>query len=147
VTPTREELEEIRQENMRLRGIGNVAPAAHVVKVTIPWKYMVPDNQKYGVIRGRMLLQADYRAAKDTIGHIARRAMEGRPMLGGDLVWEAMLWMPDKRRRDATNYAKICQDSLEHIVYEDDTQIKRATWINAGIDRDAPRCEITVRCK
>jgi hypothetical protein len=26
VTPTREELEEIRQENMRLRGIGNVAP-------------------------------------------------------------------------------------------------------------------------
>ena len=117
------------------------------VRVTIPWQYLQADNAKYGVIRGRMLLRAEYRAAKDTIGHIARAAMRGKPQLMGDLEWEAKLFMPDARRRDATNYAKLTQDSLQGVVYADDTQIKRAIWENAGIDRENPRCEIVVRAR
>lgn len=140
----REKLEAVRQENIRQREAG----ASHdvsLVALSIPWAHLVPDNQKYGVIRGRMLLTAKYRAAKDCIQHIARRAMQQRPMLEGTLIWEAKLYMPDARRRDATNYAKLTQDSLQGVVYADDTQITRATWINAGIDRDNPRCDITVR--
>jgi Holliday junction resolvase RusA-like endonuclease len=121
----------------RLRGF-------HAVTLTIPWKFLVADNAKYGVIRGRMLLRAEYRAAKDTIQHIARRAMLETQMAEGDVTLHAKLYMPDARRRDATNYAKLVQDSLQGAVYADDTQIKVATWEHCGIDRDNPRCEIAV---
>lgn len=146
---TREEVEAGRLENLKARGSDFVASQAtqHSVQLSIPWQYLVPDNAKYGVIKGRMLLRAPYRAAKDTIQHIARRAMQGRPMLEGDLIWEAKLYMPDARRRDATNYAKLCQDSCQGSIYADDTQIKQATWINAGICRENPRCDIRVRVK
>lgn len=148
---TREELEQARLENLQARGRGGeysaLVPATQSVTLSIPWAHLVADNAKYGVIRGRMLLTAKYRAAKDCIQHIARRAMQGRPMMDGDLTWEATLYMPDKRRRDATNYAKLCQDSLQGVVYADDTQIKRALWINGGINRDLPRCDITVRTR
>lgn len=114
------------------------------VTLTIPFKYLKPDNQKYGVIRGRMLLRAEYRAAKDTIQHIARRAMQDAGPTEGTVALHAKLYMPDARRRDATNYAKLLNDSMQGAVYLDDTQIKSATYENAGIDRENPRCEITI---
>jgi crossover junction endodeoxyribonuclease RusA len=114
------------------------------VTITIPWEHLVPDNAKYGVMRGRMLLRADYRAAKDTIQHIARRAMKDTLIAEGDVILHAKLYMPDARRRDATNYAKLVQDSIQDAVYTDDTQIKVATWENAGLDRANPRCEVTI---
>lgn len=114
------------------------------VTLTIPFKHLRPDNAKYGVIRGRMLLRAEYREAKDTIQAIARRAMKDIETTAATVELHARLWMPDARKRDATNYVKLVHDSLQGAVFHDDTQIKRATWENAGIDRENPRCEITI---
>lgn len=118
------------------------------VTISIPFKHLVPDNQKYGVLvqkgRPRMLLRPQYRAAKDCIQHIARKAMNGARLAMEDVELHARLWMPDARRRDASNYSKLCHDSLQGAVFEDDTQIKCCTWENMGIDRENPRCEITV---
>lgn len=112
--------------------------------ITIPFKHLRPDNAKYGVMRGRMLLRPEYRQAKDTIQAIARRAMQNQEATVGAVQLHARLYMPDARRRDATNYVKLVHDSLQGAVYADDTQITSATWENAGIDRDNPRCEITI---
>lgn len=119
-------------------------PAFTGVSLVIPFKYLVSDNAKYGVIRGRMLLRADYRAAKDTIQGIARRAMQDTAPTDQPVSLHAKLYMPDARRRDATNNAKILNDSLQGAVYLDDTQIKSATYEHAGIDRENPRCEVTI---
>jgi Holliday junction resolvase RusA-like endonuclease len=114
------------------------------VTITIPWKYLVPDNAKYGVLRGRMLLKPQYRASKDTIQAIARRAMLGTIPCTANVALHARLYVPDNRRRDATNYAKLVQDSLQGAVYTDDTQIKRATWEHCGLDKENPRAEVTI---
>lgn len=126
-----------------LPGVGT--PLQSAVTVTIPFATLKPDNAKYGVIRGRMLLRAEYRAAKDTIQHIARRAMNRAQPFEGEVELHARLYVPDRRRRDAQNYSKLCCDSLQGSVYLDDTQIKKATWEHCGIDRENPRVEITVR--
>lgn len=115
------------------------------VRIVIPFKHLVRDNGKYGVMRGRMLLRPEYRQAKDTIEHIARRAILGSQPTLAPVALHARMYMPDARRRDATNYAKLVHDSLQGTVYVDDTQIRIATWENCGIDRENPRCEVTVR--
>lgn len=114
------------------------------LSLTIPFKHLVSDNAKYGVIRGRMLLQADYRQAKETIGAIARRAMKDTLLAEGPVHLHATVHMPDARRRDATNHIKLVHDSLQGIVFADDSQITRATWENAGIDREKPRVELCI---
>jgi Holliday junction resolvase RusA-like endonuclease len=123
-------------------------PPSAEVRVVIPYEHLVPDNQKYAATvqkgKARLFLSGDYREAKDTIGHIARRAMDGRAPYDCSLVWHAKLFVPDNRRRDATNYAKLTQDSLQGSVYLDDTQIKKATWEHCGVDRENPRVEITI---
>jgi Holliday junction resolvase RusA-like endonuclease len=142
MTALAKKVAEGRKANQEAR---RVAPRnSSAVVLIIPFKHLVRDNQKYGVMRGRMLLRAEYRAAKDTIQHLARRVTLGHPPTDKTVHLYAKLYMPDARRRDATNYAKLVHDSLQGTVYVDDTQIKRATWENAGIDRENPRVEITI---
>lgn len=52
-------------------------------------------------------------------------------------------YFPTAHRRDIDNYFKIVLDSLEGVVYEDDSQIQKMT-VTKDIDRDNPRVEITV---
>lgn len=136
---------EARQKEKRSTRSSRIAEKPFTaLTLSIPWKYLVPDNAKYGVLRGRMLLKPEYRAAKDTIQAIARRAMlDTQPCLA-HVTLHAKLYVPDLRRRDATNYAKLVQDSLQGAVYTDDTQIKRSTWEHCGVDRENPRCDVTI---
>jgi Holliday junction resolvase RusA-like endonuclease len=143
VTSLAEKVEAARIANIEARKPGQPHRKGPVV-VIIPFKHLVRDNQKYGVIRGRMLLRAEYRAAKDTIQNLARRVTLGKPPTDKAVHLYAKLYVPDARRRDATNYAKLVHDSLQGTVYLDDTQIKRATWEHCGIDRENPRVEITI---
>jgi Holliday junction resolvase RusA-like endonuclease len=137
---------EARQKEKRSTRSNRLAEKRPFTSLTlsIPWKYLVADNAKYGVLRGRMLLRPQYRASKDTIQAIARRAMSDTQPCLAHVTLHAKLYVPDLRRRDATNYAKLIQDSLQGAVYTDDTQIKRATWEHCGIDRENPRCDVTI---
>lgn len=115
---------------------------------SVAYEYLCPDNQKYYATsrggRARLFLSPKYRAAKDTIQHVARQAMRGYAMTALDVELHAKLYVPDARRRDAMNLAKCCQDAIQGVVVADDTQIKRATWEYMGIDRVNPRCEIVI---
>lgn len=127
-----------------------------VVTIVVPFKHLVPDNAKHmaiamrtkgGKVSPRMVLTPRYRAAKEAIQAVARRAMQDTNLATEDVALHAKLYVPDKRRRDASNLCKICHDCLTGIVLDDDSQIKVATWENAGLDRENPRAEITVRAK
>ena len=59
------------------------------------------------------------------------------------LEMEINLFFKDKRKRDVDNFNKLILDSLQGIVYEDDSQITKLT-ITKEICKDNPRVEIII---
>jgi Holliday junction resolvase RusA-like endonuclease len=114
------------------------------ISLRIPWSALVSDNAKYGVVNGKLIAQKPYRAAKKAIASLAQDAMAGRPPAECPLALHARVWMPDNRRHDLTNSCKIVHDALEGTIYTDDVWLHRVTWERAGVDVDAPRCELTI---
>ena len=56
---------------------------------------------------------------------------------------DMVFYMPDKRRRDASNCLKILLDALEGIIYEDDMYaLPRIQSVE--LDRDNPRLEMVL---
>lgn len=56
-------------------------------------------------------------------------------------------YMPDKRRRDVSNYVKIPEDYLkqQHVIEDDNWHVVRGfSAFCMGIDRDNPRVEIRI---
>lgn len=50
----------------------------------------------------------------------------------------------DKRVRDWDNYHKLSMDALTGIIFDDDSQIKKATVEIMEIDKFNPRIELTI---
>lgn len=123
------------------------------VTVVVPFDALCPDNQKYGArairtpqgtTRAGLFLSAKYRACKGRIEGRARAAMAGNVMAMAPVALRFRVWMPDKRQRDMMNYAKLLCDALSGICYDDDSLIHFAEWHRVGLDRAAPRIEVTV---
>ncbi len=54
-------------------------------------------------------------------------------------------YMPDKRRRDIDNLAKGIFDAITHSgIWKDDSQVDDMRITRAGMDKDNPRCELTI---
>ena len=70
----------------------------------------------------------------------------GADPLGCNLEVNIGIYFGDKRKRDWDNYHKLAMDSLTGIVWEDDSQIKKAT-VSLGYDKNDPRIEIEVIIK
>ena len=112
-------------------------PFVGPVTIVVPFSDLCPDNQKFGamVVRGKggkprasLYLSSKYREAKRRIAELAQEAMGTMAPEGGDVEATFQVWMPDRRRRDMINYAKLLCDALSGIVYEDDSQITHARW-------------------
>lgn len=111
-----------------------------MITITLPFPPSV--NRMWRQYRGRAILSKagrDYRKA-------AIVAAYGLGTVGGDQCAVSIrAYLPDARRRDCDNLTKAPLDALAHAgVYLDDSQIVRLTIEKAGIDRKAPRLEITV---
>jgi crossover junction endodeoxyribonuclease RusA len=65
-------------------------------------------------------------------------------VIRGDVELEIDLFFKDKRRRDIDNFSKILNDSMSGIVFEDDSQIQKATVVK-HINEENPRVEIIVK--
>jgi len=77
-----------------------------------------------------------YWAAKGNRRFITKRGKEFKKLLSthasffkkrktnGDVYLEIEVCLPDRRRRDVDNFLKPILDSLEGIVYEDDSQVR-----------------------
>lgn len=113
---------------------------------TLPFSALVPDNQRHGVVviggKPRILLTSKYRKAKEQVVLLLWAQQGKEPMLRGELGMLARMYVPDKRRRDVLNYSKLVNDSLAHVAYEDDSQLRDVRWVHGGIDREDPRLEI-----
>lgn len=149
---TRGQVEAGRQANLEARAkrstasnrLRRVEPFRGVT-ITVPFKYCVSDNDRVMIQhrQRRIVLSPEYRAAKDTIQHIARKAMNGAPPAEEAVEWSAVVHFPNNRR-DLQNASKLLCDSCSGVVYRDDKQIKRASWEWGENDKENPRIVITI---
>jgi Holliday junction resolvase RusA-like endonuclease len=114
------------------------------VRLRIPWSALASDNDKYGIMRGKLIAQKPYRAAKKAIRSLAVEAMNGRPPAACPLALVARVYVPDNRVHDVVNFSKCVHDALKGSVFVDDQWLHDVRWIRAGVDVDAPRCELTI---
>jgi Holliday junction resolvase RusA-like endonuclease len=116
--------------------------------LTLPFSCLVSDNKRYSAtIRSGaplLVLSAIYREAKDRIQNLARRAVGDAEPTPDPVILVGRVYLPDHRRHDLSNFCKIVHDSLEGVVYRNDTQITDLRWVKAGVDIDRPRAEITI---
>lgn len=110
---------------------------------SFPFALCVPDNQRHGVFRGRILLTAKYRKAKESLWRIGRVQYTGK-VLEGRIAMQCTLYAPDKRRRDLGNFSKLVCDVLNRTAYADDSQIDDLRWIRGGTDKSNPRIDISL---
>lgn len=114
--------------------------------ITLPWAVLMHDNHRLiPAARRKGLVQNPvYRARKEAAELIAKSQLKGQPLLTGDLWLVAVLYFPDKRKRDAGNYRKLTTDALSGICYGDDAQLAMESWARA-YDKLNPRAEVTVQ--
>lgn len=128
------------------------ATIAWPVRLTLPWSYLVSDNDKFraklitvkGEPKAIMVITREYAAATEKIANVARAKIDTAEPHNGPCAIAVKVWMPDERPHDQVNFAKLIHDALEGVVYQNDRWIHDAHWIRAGVDVDAPRAEITV---
>ncbi len=120
-----------------------VSAASSPARVTLPWSVLVPDNQRHGLLRGRILLTAKYRQALASASALAGFQWKERP-LKTSVSLAVTLYEPDKRRRDIGNYTKLIADALTRVAFVDDSQIDELRLKRGGLDRQNPRAEIEV---
>lgn len=115
--------------------------------LVVPWEFVCHDNHRLMPAKIgkyiRLIMAPGYRAAKRGAELTLKQQWRDAPLTGAVEV-VGLVFMPDRRKRDPGNYRKLCTDSLSGIVYLDDAQIERETWIRAGVDTKRPRIEITL---
>lgn len=112
-------------------------------RLTLPWKVLVPDNARHGLLRGRILLTERYRMALAAASLLAAQQWQ-RPAIKTSVALTITLHEPDKRRRDIGNYVKLLADTLTRVAFVDDSQIDRLTVIRGHLDRFNPRAELEI---
>jgi crossover junction endodeoxyribonuclease RusA len=108
------------------------------VKLTLP--IPISANRYWRNFRGRMVISAEAKAYKAEVGWLARAA--GAQLMDGDLSLTMIVYRPAKRG-DLDNYTKILADSLQGIVYSNDSQIVRLV-AERHDDKHNPRVEVEV---
>jgi Holliday junction resolvase RusA-like endonuclease len=116
--------------------------------ITVPWAILEHDNHRLMPVRlrggkVRNITAPKYRAAKTSVALLFLAVWRGAPLVGPVQV-HGRAFFPDRRKRDAGNYRKLLTDALSGIAYDDDEQITREIWDKAGLDRTAPRIELTI---
>lgn len=107
--------------------------------------YYNPKTRSY-VATGKRILSKEGRALKKTINAQAILQCEeqqwNKETLGDDYVYMDAIVYFNRKGRDSDNIYKALQDSLEGVVYNNDTQVLVRTQ-KVLIDRGSPRVEIT----
>ena len=96
----------------------------------------------YGQVGNRRYMKKKAKERKEQYQWEAKSQYKGS-VLECPLTADIILYFKDKRRRDWDNYHKLSQDSLEGIVYADDSKIQEAHVIKE-YDKENPRTEIVI---
>ncbi len=127
----------------------NLATVALPLRLTLPWTALISDNRKYspatGSRGGKMILRQEYRDAKSKARALARDAVGDGLPIAKPLRMIVRVYVPDARPgHDVCNFAKCLLDSLETVVFTNDSLLHRVVMERAGVDPDAPRAEIEI---
>jgi Holliday junction resolvase RusA-like endonuclease len=134
-----------------------LVPVTHTltaVTVVIPFPLLVSDNLRMIPIimrKGKatyplLVANAKYKKAKIAIATVVRAQLP-KPwgIYTGRCTLDAVIHEPNaSRTRDLTNWAKIVSDALSGLLYVDDGQLDRSTWIRGAVDPVHPRLVLTV---
>jgi Holliday junction resolvase RusA-like endonuclease len=119
--------------------------------IVVPWEHCQHDNHRLMPARPRrgthvirLITSPEYRLAKQAAEFHIKRQWPKALILNGAITLSAKCFFPDNRKRDAGNYRKLLTDAMSGICYDDDAQLESETWAKAGIDRKAPRIELTI---
>lgn len=116
-----------------------------ILKVSIPWKYVISKNNKYTVWRrGQPALSKPYREAKDAIHKKSSEQIGRKKPFNIGVKAEFDMFPPDNRRRDILNYTQILCDGIEGVLYENDALINYVIVRRRAADKENPRVEIRV---
>lgn len=113
-------------------------------ELTFPFECLVPSNQRTAFIQGSHRLSPKYRQALEHADLLAMKQANAGDVYEGEVFVHLKVWMPDRRKRDVSNLAKLPLDAMEGYVYEDDLQVKDLRVTEAGLDRENPRMEVRV---
>lgn len=112
------------------------------MNITLPYPPSV--NSMYRTFRGRMLISKKGREWIKVAVHEAQAQANGW-FVNGPCSIAIRAFVPDHRRRDIDNLSKGLFDSITHAgIWKDDCQVKDMRITHCGIDRDNPRCEVTI---
>jgi hypothetical protein len=122
------------------------------VKLVLPWSCLISDNLKHRAqLRGSgpsakavMVITRAFATAEEQIRALGLSKMGGAAPASEPLALLARVWMPDERVHDLANSCKLVHDALEGAVYQNDRWLYDVRWTRAGVDVDAPRCELTI---
>ena len=120
------------------------------MRLVLPWAVLASVNVRtnpagWGKMRGRQFLTKQYRQRLDAARvAVADQIRGNRPRHTGKVAVSLEFYQPDQRRRDCGNYVKLLEDALTSYAYADDSQIKRLTWEDCGVDRSNPRVELVI---
>lgn len=123
-----------------------------MIRVELPWTVLASVNVRtnpagWGKMKGRQFLTEKYRDALNAARIMVAAAVRGMiPVHPAGPVEVVMRFhKPDRRaKRDCGNFVKLVEDALTGFAYADDAQIRRLTWEDCGVDREAPRVLVTI---
>lgn len=96
------------------------------ITLSFPWLFKSKANS-YRIKRRKLIKDSTVAAQEAAASAIAVTAMNGQPPRNGPIVVIVIVSMPDKRRRDIDGCLKSLLDSLNGVVWKDDSQIMELT--------------------
>lgn len=112
--------------------------------ITIPFPPTTGNHQHIALRNGRRILRKDIIAWRDEVSRLVSK-IQIRFMTLAPLSMHVDVYMPDNRKRDLDNIAKVVSDALEESgMILDDSSVCDLHLIKKGIDRIAPRCIISI---
>jgi Holliday junction resolvase RusA-like endonuclease len=79
---------------------------------------------------------------KEDYGQQIKQQYKGK-VLTGDLQITIDLYLGTKRRADWDNFNKLSMDAMTGLVFEDDSQIQKAT-VTKNYDKENPRIDLCI---
>jgi Holliday junction resolvase RusA-like endonuclease len=114
------------------------------VAVTLPLPPTVNHMYTHGR-RGQKFLSENYRKWKKEAGmEILPYKRYFRDMYRPPYQYTVTFCFPDRRKRDADNRLKPLQDLVSEVFGFDDEEIWRGVFEKGEIDKNNPRCELTI---
>ena len=114
-----------------------------MIKITIPGNPL-SDNHLYGHRAfGRRVIKYMTKKGKDYRELVKKCIINPIVSIKCPVEMHINVYFGDKRKRDIQGHLKCLIDSLQGIVYEDDSQIKLIT-AEKNYDKEIPRSEVIV---